>query len=49
MFFTGIGPGKEADYHQKFDFKQINANEISMICQSPTRMTIFHMAIPFGL
>jgi len=46
-FFTGFGLGNGTDYPQIFDFKQINANEISMIYQSPTRMTIFLMAISF--
>ena len=48
IFFTGFGSGNGAEYPQIFDFKQINANEISMICQSPTRMTIFLMAIGFA-
>ena len=48
MFFTGLGLGNSADYPQIFDFKQINANKISMICQLPSRKTIFLMVVGFA-
>jgi hypothetical protein len=48
MFFTGLGLGNSADYPQIVDFKQINANKISMICQLPSRKTIFLMVVGFA-